>query len=326
MMRWFLLGLFSVMVRSLYPQSLVIAGCELQSQVKLAEQLIEKTREKNWNRTTWEALCRENGFVAVGSENVVYLIPIYYTPDFVEYSLIPFIDHVAQLQLSAVVLDTLPKPMQPVALALTARLPNRLLMGVSSAETAEKNLRSGAIALGLSAGWLFDGVSAEDATESGRVFVDLKRLQRNPTKILETFPLGQLTSTSTETTTLERWQFVFSHPLSLARRVEHLKAYLEWVLALHQQLRSHWEATKQRAQAILHPNEISLQPAGVYSLSEIANILDGVGRIIPLSDKTPEQLIYREWRVWITVIQKDSAGTGTREVMISLEELMGLAP
>ncbi len=103
-MRMFILWMLLVILGNLNAQTLVVAGYESESQRKIAERLIEQSREKSWNRREWEAHCRENGYVVVGSGDVIYLIPVYYTPEFIEYSLVLFVEHLAQLHLKVTTL------------------------------------------------------------------------------------------------------------------------------------------------------------------------------------------------------------------------------
>ena len=324
-MRMFILWVVLVILGNLNAQTLVVAGYESESQRKIAERLIEQSREKSWNRREWEAHCRENGYVVVGSGDVIYLIPVYYTPEFIEYSLVPFVEHLAQLHLKVTTQEMLSPPLKQVIFALAARAPDwGVSWGLSSPEIPETKLRSGAIAVGLKAGWLFE--SASDSTKPLHVLVDLQSLEYSPTKVLETFRLERVPTISSvpKNTGLSDWSFLFSHPLGIERRIEHMKAYLEWVLAFQKQLQSLWQQTKSRIQSILCAQEIPLQMGATYSISEIEDMFRGIGSVIPLEGKVSESLIYREWQIWLTVLYQNEMGTGTTEVCVPLETLMGM--
>ncbi len=61
-----------------------------------------------------------------------------------------------------------------------------------------------------------------------------------------------------------------------------------------------------------------------YSISEIEDMFRGIGSVIPLEGKVSSLVIYREWQIWLTVLYQDEMGTGTIEVCVPLETLMGM--
>lgn len=295
--------------------------------MQVVERLIEQTREKDWNRVRWEAGCRQAGFEVVGDEHVAYLVPIYYTPSFVDYSLIPFIGYLLQQEVPVCRLDMLPTPLQQVPMGLIQGLS---AVSLTSPESLYAGLHAGTIALGLSVTWLFEGEqsSQETASEPRDVFVIWEGKKLLPSDILKIVRPNASPQNTSKYGSMPKWYFVYSHRLPLARQSESMKAYLEWVLILQKQLQDMLPEIKRQIQALLFPEPIDLEPGASYSLNELQSLFPKGSTIVYTSSKSPAQsFVYRGWRFEIVASVRDRQANGmegVRSTSISLETLLGL--
>lgn len=310
-----------------FAEILVVAGCEWEHQIRAAERLIGLTREKNWNRDRWEARCRQEGFEVVGSEQVAYLIPLQYTPRFVDDPLIPFLEYLLQQEVPVCRLDMLPASLQQVPIALLQGLS---AVSFTSPESLYSKLRAGTMAVGLSVTWFFEAEPPlqDTASEPIKVFAfwsGNRVYSRDILKMIRTDqnPRGTFTDSS-----LRKWHFVCSHQLPLAQQSEHLKAYLEWIVALQKQLQSMMPEIRQRIQALLFPEPINLQLGTVYSLSELESILPQGSKIVSTSSELPVQsVVYRGLKLGLEAHERDQQVSGMEGIIsisVSLETLLGM--
>jgi hypothetical protein len=107
-----------------------------------------------------------------------------------------------------------------------------------SVESLHTKLLNGEILIGVHDLWSFK--TTDENGEEIDIFAE--RLLPNQTTLLSLFapprPSGQSATpkaSSHERGSQKRWSFIFSHPLPAHQQMEHIKAYIEWLSALHRQ-------------------------------------------------------------------------------------------
>ena len=324
---WFLWGI----VLHATAQTLVVAGCESESQVKIAEQLIEKTREKDWQRSKWVQQCSHAGFEVVGDTNVAYLIPAYYTPRFADRAAIPIVDFLLKQPVAACRLQDLAPELQQSLLSATQRPQLALLAQEPSVESLHTKLLSGEILIGVYDLWWFK--TTDENGEEITLFAESKRYIPARTTLFSLFaspqPSGQSASPkvpSQERGSQKRWSFIFSHPLPAHWQMEHMKAYIEWLSALQRQMHTAIPQTSAQLWKMLYADKVQPQVGSSYSFGELQSLLGEDARLMLPSDLmsrvSNSQFTFHKWEVGIGFIKRD--GRGTARHFVPLEVLLGL--
>lgn len=313
-------------------QTLVVAGCESESQVKTAEQLIEKTREKDWQRSKWIQQCYQAGFEVVGDTNVAYLIPAYYTPRFADRVAIPIIDFLLKQPAMACRLQDLSPELQQAILSATQRPQLALFVAQEpSVESLHTKLLNGEILISVLDLWWFK--TTDENGEEIAVFAESKRLFPNQTMLLSLFapprPSGQSATPkapSHERGSQKRWSFIFSHPLPAHQQMEHIKAYIEWLSALQRQMHAAIPQTSAQLWKMLYADKVQPQVGSSYSFGELQSLLGEDARLMLPSDLmsrlSNSPFTFHKWEVGIGFIKRD--GGGTARHFVPLEVLLGL--
>ncbi len=316
-----------------HPQPLVVAGCESEQHLKKAEQLIEQTRKENWDRTKWETECRKAGFEVVGSEQVVYLIPLYYTPAFADRMLIPLIEGLLKQQVPLARLEELEPHLQEALLALTYR-PSISLQVIQqpSGERMRAMLSSGEILIGFLDTWDFK------EGESGEILPILRsrRSQVYPRQALERFALTTpppqptpLPRPNRSELSLNRWHFLFSMPLRMQKQVEHMQAYLQWLQALQAQVAKTIPSATEQIWGLAYQEQVRPAEGTHYTEEDLVELakeqkLEFLVRIDMLPQFAQKSWTFHQWKVGLSFVMRSPEGSGTIEAFIPLEVLLGL--
>lgn len=318
-------------------QVLVLAGCETDQQLRLAEQLIEHTRREGWREPQWRAECRRYGFTVVGSTNVFYLIPLHYTPTFAEDVLIPLFERITRGTSPVFRLDELPEAMRyPLLNMLSRPAIVRYYANEPSVASFQEKMRQGEIVIGIADWWKFQEVDPHDE-EPLMLFGRTARLEASLRQVAAV--LSEPSTTQRDSTDdapivghrrVSRWHFVFSHEIPVDQQTAHLEAYLDWLKTLQRSLAAQAPAISEQIWKILHPEQSYPNANVSYSIEEIQSSFDGAVRLeIPTEDsKRYAQKRYRftGWEVGIDLIKRTPNGKGVQHHFLRLDVLLGLHP
>ncbi len=323
--------LWATAVFTAHPQPLVVAGSESEQQLKKAEQLIEQTRKKDWDRTKWEAECRKASFEVVGSEQVVYLIPIYHTPAFVDRVLIPLIESLLKQPVPVARLDELESALQEALSALTYRPSISLsVTGQLSGERMRTMLSKGEMLISLSDSWWFFMEKENESEEFVPLVLRSKRFDLLPSQVAER--LSPTSSSPPPTSTrlnlsealLGRWHFLFSTSLSVQAQVEQMQAYLQRLQSLRTEVARKLPSIKEQLRERLYPKQSRPVVGDTYALENISELAEQLNLDFtpPDSQFAHREWRLREWRMDIEFVVHD--GSEIRHIAIPLEVLLGL--
>ncbi len=337
MMRTGIGWLLGLWVLSASSQPLVVAGCENEEQVKVAEQLIEETRKEKWERFKWEEHCRQAGFEVVGNASVVYLFPIYLTPAFAEQVLVPLIQHVSVQSVPVCRFSDLPPHFQQAVQSLVSRMQWGVhFLQEPSLESLRHKLQKGEILIALSDTFWFR--KEEDESNTLLPLASSKRFEVSPSKVLARIPSSTGLPTQPESrqkvasrlkeASQKRWSFLFSYPLTLQRQAEYMKAYLEWLTNLQKQLTTALPNTSARLWEIFYPKKEFLSAGSSYSLDELKSLFGNeVELIVPtqqMKDYSQSRYVFDKWEVGLCLLKPTADGHGVISYFMPLEFLLGL--
>lgn len=314
-------------------QIFVLAGCETEQQVKVAEQLMDQARHERWQSEKWRTECRRQGFEVVGSENVFYLVPIYHTPSMVEHILIPLFEQVSRATSPLLRWDDFTESTRSALMSLLSR-PSavRYFAAEPSAASFRTKFQRGEIAVGIGDLWKFQAVDIQ-GDEPLRIFGESKRFRLPPDRVLTTLsePLkpkdGHEDNLPIPST---RWSFVFSHEVPLDQQIAHIEAYLHWLKTLQRSVAAQTPAIAEQLWKIFYPDKPYPNLAATYSLEELQSIVgaDVLLRVPPAEQARYAQERYRftGWEVGLELIKRTPDGNGVARYFVPLEVLLGLRP
>ncbi len=331
-MRGIILATLAILVLTAHPQPLVVAGCENEQHLKKAEQLIEQTRKENWDRTKWETECRKAGFEVVGDERVVYLIPLYYTPAFVD-RLFSLSSELLKRSAPIARLDELEPALQEALLALSYRpsIPLQVIKEPSSVRMRTR-LLNGEVLIGVLDLWDFK------ERESGETLPLLQSRQTyvTPRAISERFSANSLPSEPTPSprpklseVSLKRWHFLFSTSLSVQAQVEHMQAYLQWLQTLQTQVAQRLPNATEQLWERLYPEQTRPPIGALYTEEDLLELtrqrnLEFIMRPNMVSQFARKDWIFTQWTVGLQFVSRPANGRGVISTFIPLEVLLGL--
>lgn len=318
-------------VLSATPQTLVLAGCESEHQAQIAEQLIEQVHQSNYKRSSWEEECRKAGFEVVGDSAVVYLIPAYYTPAFIERFIIPLVEQLSTQPIPLCRLQELSPSLQQAILSLANR-PQLVHFGAAepSADSLRTKLQQGEILIGLGDAWWFESIEEPGKTPIA-VVAESRRQQIAPNRVLSLFSHSVVPESSKSAAEsrlsrerVKQWRFLFSHPLPPPQQAEHMKAYLEWLTHLQSQMAKTLPSGLDHLWKIFYPNK-TIPSVGIsFSFDELQSLLGDEVRLLPVESSYPTQLVFRKWEVGLEFVKRTADGRGVERHFIPLEVLLGV--
>lgn len=315
-------------------QTLVLTGCESEEQAKIADRLIEQTRRPSWQRSKWEERCRQAGFEAVGNSAVVYLIPVHYTPAYAERVIIPLIEQLLKQSPPLCRLDELTSELRQAILSLCNR-PQlvHFLLHEPSAESFRAKLLTGEILIGIGDAWWFQISGTSDADPVMAV-AQSRRCDVDPKQVLTRFQSVQASkppALENEPHRLPKeqreWRFIFSHSLPLQQQVEHMRAYLEWLVALQSQVSNTMPRAYTQLWNLFYPNKTLPATGDSFSPVELQSLLGKDVRLVlpreQLQNPSSMRFVFRKWEVGLEFITQTPDG-GIGRHFIPIEVLLGL--
>ncbi len=335
-MRTLLVMLLLVWMWNAPAQVLVVAGGHTLEAKRQVSELIKAVSDKNWNREEWQTRCRKQGFVCVGSEHVIYLVPLHSPSEFAEQFLNPLYEYLSNIPERGVLSRDLPPPLLQYLLRIfeNPSLQTQLYIPIKD---FLQLLRAGDVWIEIGDLWIFEMKRPDGlpqfliAQHNNPQRPNLTALLKPARGELETRDSAVHVQLATPKSSKENaeWWFLFSSPVSLDLQVEHIQAYIKWLQVLRSQAKRELQQVNMHIWNLLYGSLTPLQEGTTYRVSDLPTpVREAILRTYGSKPGTSEidansEVVFREWRVGLLVAYRVNPIV-TQIGVISIRELIGL--